>query len=66
MLLFVKVGVGGNESVRVPFTLPPNTENEGQFAFHVNSIAMPQRLKGILTYIVKVLLYSFLFESFFV
>jgi hypothetical protein len=46
--------MGTSDPVRVPFTLPPGTQNEGQFAFHVNSIAMPQRLKGILTFIVKV------------
>jgi AP-3 complex subunit delta-1 len=46
-------GVSSHDAVRVPFTLPPGTQNEGQFAFHVGSLAMPQRLKGTLTYIIK-------------
>ena len=44
----------GDDGVKVPFILLPNTENEGQFAFTVSSINMPQRLKGTLMYIVKV------------
>jgi AP-3 complex subunit delta-1 len=39
--------------VRVPFQLPPEAQNEGQFAFNVDAITMPQKLKGTLTYIVK-------------
>jgi len=38
----------------VPFTLPPGTQNEAQFEFYVNSISMPQRLKGTVTYVAKV------------
>jgi len=40
--------------VRVPFTLPAGAQNEAQFQFYVNSISMPQRLKGTLTYVAKV------------
>jgi len=42
------------DPVHVSFSLPPGTQNEAQFQFHVNSISMPQRLKGTLTYIAKV------------
>ncbi|KAI0240347.1 AP-3 complex subunit delta-1 [Lamellibrachia satsuma] len=43
----------GDDGVKVPFILLPNAENEGQFAFTVSSINMPQKLKGTLMYIVK-------------
>jgi len=40
--------------VRVPFVLAPSTQNEAQLQFLVNSISMPQKLKGTLTYVAKV------------
>jgi hypothetical protein len=40
--------------VRVPFTLPAEAQNEGQFAFTVKNINMSQKLKGTVVYIVKV------------
>ena len=46
--------MGGADPVSVPFTLPPGTQNEAAFQFHVSSISMPQRLKGTLTYVAKV------------
>ena len=45
---------GSCDPVRVPFTLLAGTQNEALFQFHVNSISMPQRLKGTLTYVSKV------------
>ena len=53
---------GDDPCVKVPFILLPSCENEGQFAFTISSIDMPQKLKGTLTYIIKVSatrLYSF-------
>ncbi|XP_064604156.1 AP-3 complex subunit delta-1-like isoform X2 [Liolophura sinensis] len=47
------VGASQHDSVKVPFVLLPNAQNEGQFAFTVSSITMPQRLRGTLTYILK-------------
>ena len=47
-------GVPAHEAVKVPFVLLPNAQNEGQFAFTVDSINMPQKLKGTLTYVTKV------------
>lgn len=41
------------DAVKVPFTLPPSAQNEAQFAFTVENINTPQRLKGTLTYILK-------------
>ena len=49
-----QLSLGGAEPVRVPFALPPSSQNEAQLQFLVNSIAMPQKLKGTLTYIAKV------------
>lgn len=47
-------GVGARddvqEGIRVPFQLPPGTANEAQFAFTVENIHMPQRLRGTFTY----------------
>ena len=42
------------DPILVPFTLPPNMTNEGQFAFTLESCVMCQFLRGVLTYIVKV------------
>lgn len=46
-------GRDNHDSIQVPFTLPPGTENEGQFAFNVENISMPQKLKGTLTYMIQ-------------
>ncbi|XP_030851518.1 AP-3 complex subunit delta-1 isoform X2 [Strongylocentrotus purpuratus] len=42
-----------HDGVKVPFQLPPEASNEGQFAFTIHAITMPQKLKGTLTYMVK-------------
>ncbi|KAL3868900.1 hypothetical protein ACJMK2_041656 [Sinanodonta woodiana] len=47
------IGLSSHEAVKVPFILPPNIMNEGQFAFTFQSISQPSKLKGTLTYIVK-------------
>ncbi|XP_069127630.1 AP-3 complex subunit delta-1-like [Argopecten irradians] len=47
------MGSSHHDAVKVPFVLLPNSQNEGQFAFTVQSINMPQKLKGTLTYILK-------------
>lgn len=44
------VGATPHDGIKVPFQLPTGTANEGQFAFSVESISMPQRLRGTLTY----------------
>lgn len=44
--------VNNQNSVKVPFQLPPGTTNEGQFAFDVDKVVMPQRLRGTLTYMI--------------
>lgn len=41
-----------HEGIKVPFQLPVHTTNEGQFAFKVECITVPQKLKGTLTYMV--------------
>ncbi|ESP05472.1 hypothetical protein LOTGIDRAFT_177167 [Lottia gigantea] len=49
-------GLGHNnqsDAVKVPFNILPESQNEGQFAFSVENITMPQKLRGTLTYIVK-------------
>ena len=48
------MGNTSHDAVQVPFVLPPNIENEGQFAFSVEGIQMPTKMKGTLTYMVKV------------
>ena len=48
-----QLGHDHNDSVKVPFTLPPGAQNEGQFAFTVEDITAPQKLRGTLTYILK-------------
>lgn len=47
------IGCSHHDAVKVPFVLLPNSQNEGQFAFTTQSINMPQKLKGTLTYILK-------------
>uniref|UniRef100_A0A8C2A5I0 AP-3 complex subunit delta-1 n=1 Tax=Cyprinus carpio TaxID=7962 RepID=A0A8C2A5I0_CYPCA len=46
-------GAGPHDSLTVPFQLPPGVSNEARFVFSVQSIVMPQKLKGTLTFIVK-------------
>uniref|UniRef100_A0A673MPL0 AP-3 complex subunit delta-1 n=1 Tax=Sinocyclocheilus rhinocerous TaxID=307959 RepID=A0A673MPL0_9TELE len=46
-------GAGAHDSLTVPFQLPPGVSNEARFVFSVQSIVMPQKLKGTLTFIVK-------------
>ncbi|XP_058494114.1 AP-3 complex subunit delta-1 isoform X1 [Solea solea] len=46
-------GSGPHDSLTVPFQLPPGVSNEARFVFTVQSIVMPQKLKGTLTFIVK-------------
>ncbi|XP_067824413.1 AP-3 complex subunit delta-1 isoform X2 [Heptranchias perlo] len=42
-----------HDGISVPFQLPPEVSNEARFVFIVESIVMPQKLKGTLTFIVK-------------
>jgi AP-3 complex subunit delta-1 len=51
--LFHQVGANAHDAVKVPFVLLPTAQNEGQFAFSLEHINMPQKMKGTLTYIVK-------------
>ncbi|XP_062419375.1 AP-3 complex subunit delta-1 isoform X4 [Pungitius pungitius] len=46
-------GSGPHDGLTVPFQLPPGVSNEARFVFAVQSIVMPQKLKGTLTFIVK-------------
>lgn len=46
-------GTSMHDAVQVPFVLLPESQNEGQFAFQVDSISMPQKMKGTVTYILK-------------
>ncbi|KAG7456877.1 hypothetical protein MATL_G00240590 [Megalops atlanticus] len=46
-------GAGPHEGLTVPFQLPPGGSNEVRFVFSVQCIAMPQKLKGTLTFIIK-------------
>lgn len=52
------MGSSHHDAIKVPFILLPNAQNEGQFAFNIQEIKVPQKLKGTLTYIVKVLVYD--------
>ncbi|KAL4235570.1 AP-3 complex subunit delta-1 [Mactra antiquata] len=47
------MGQSNHDAVKVPFVLPPNVSNEGQFAFSVESIIQPSKMKGTLTYMLK-------------
>lgn len=47
------IGQKSHDAIRVPFVLLPEAQNEGQFAFTVDNITTPQKLRGTLTYIVK-------------
>ncbi|XP_069784837.1 AP-3 complex subunit delta-1 isoform X1 [Narcine bancroftii] len=42
-----------HDGLSVPFQLPPGVLNEARFVFTVESIVMPQKLKGTLAFIVK-------------
>uniref|UniRef100_A0A3B3TAF1 AP-3 complex subunit delta n=1 Tax=Paramormyrops kingsleyae TaxID=1676925 RepID=A0A3B3TAF1_9TELE len=46
-------GASPHEAVTIPFQLPPGVSNEARFVFSVQSIVMPQKLKGTLAFIVK-------------
>uniref|UniRef100_A0A7N8X0T3 Adaptor related protein complex 3 subunit delta 1 n=1 Tax=Mastacembelus armatus TaxID=205130 RepID=A0A7N8X0T3_9TELE len=48
-------GSGPHDGLLVPFQLPPGVSNEARFVFTVQSIVMPQKLKGTLTFIAKVI-----------
>lgn len=48
------MGQSTHDAVKVPFVLPAEVSNEGQFAFSVDSIAQPSKMKGTLTYMLKV------------
>lgn len=48
------MGQKTHDAVKVPFVLLPEAQNEGQFAFMVDKIIMPQKMRGTLTYILKV------------
>jgi AP-3 complex subunit delta-1 len=54
LLIYFQIGCSHRDPVKVPFILLPNSQNEGQFAFSVESINIPQKLKGTLTYMEKV------------
>ncbi|XP_031566631.1 AP-3 complex subunit delta-1-like [Actinia tenebrosa] len=47
------IGYSSRDSIPVPFQLLPGSSNEGQFAFNVENITMPQKLRGTLTYMIK-------------
>ncbi|KAH9491695.1 AP-3 complex subunit delta-1 [Bulinus truncatus] len=47
------MGQKSHDAVKVPFVLLPEAQNEGQFAFLIDKITMPQKLRGTLTYILK-------------
>uniref|UniRef100_A0A0B7A1L1 AP-3 complex subunit delta n=1 Tax=Arion vulgaris TaxID=1028688 RepID=A0A0B7A1L1_9EUPU len=47
------IGHKSHDAVKVPFVLLPEAQNEGQFAFTVDQITIPQKLRGTLTYIRK-------------
>ncbi|KAM3856015.1 AP-3 complex subunit delta-1 isoform 6-T8 [Vipera latastei] len=42
-----------HDGIPVPFQLPPGVSNEAQFVFTLQTIAMAQKLKGTLSFIVK-------------
>uniref|UniRef100_A0A8C5EZ27 AP-3 complex subunit delta-1 n=1 Tax=Gouania willdenowi TaxID=441366 RepID=A0A8C5EZ27_GOUWI len=46
-------GSGPHDGFTVPFQLPPGVSNEARLVFTVQSIVMPQKMKGTLTFIVK-------------
>uniref|UniRef100_A0A8C4J388 AP-3 complex subunit delta-1 n=1 Tax=Dromaius novaehollandiae TaxID=8790 RepID=A0A8C4J388_DRONO len=47
-------GSSVHDGIPVPFQLPPGISNEAQFVFTLQSIVMAQKLKGTLSFIVKV------------
>ncbi|XP_048758475.2 AP-3 complex subunit delta-1-like isoform X2 [Ostrea edulis] len=51
--LIRSMGSSHHDAIKVPFILLPNAQNEGQFAFTVHEIKVAQKLKGTLTYILK-------------
>ncbi|XP_053559053.1 AP-3 complex subunit delta-1 isoform X2 [Bombina bombina] len=46
-------GSSVHDGIQVPFQLPPGVSNEAKFVFTVQSIVMPQKLKGTLSFIAK-------------
>ena len=53
--LLFQMGSSTHEGVKVPFQLPPGMANECQMTFYVKSFLMPQKLRGTVTYMAKVL-----------
>lgn len=54
VLCVTQMGASSHDVVKVPFQLPPQTANECQFVFYVQSFLVPQKLRGTTTYMVKV------------
>ncbi|XP_078738974.1 AP-3 complex subunit delta-1-like isoform X7 [Lampetra fluviatilis] len=53
MRLLRPPGAAANDGIAVPFQLPAGVSNEMHVAFNVQSIVMPQKLKGSLAFMVK-------------
>lgn len=58
IFVFLQIGQTTHDAVQVPFILPSGVSNEGQFAFSVESLSQPTKLKGTLTYMVKVWVFN--------
>ena len=43
------------DTIKIPFSLTSNAENEVQFYFNANECTFAQKLKGTLTYMIKVI-----------
>ncbi|KAM8940067.1 AP-3 complex subunit delta-1 isoform 2-T2 [Pelodytes ibericus] len=51
--MFRPEGATVHDGIPIPFQLPPGVSNETKFVFTVQSIIMPQKLKGTLSFISK-------------
>lgn len=43
-----------SETIKIPFALNSNTENQAEYIFSASDCTFPQKLKGTLTYMLKV------------
>ena len=54
-----------NETVRIPFNLNADSENEVEFLFNANDCTFQQKLKGTLTYMLKVIYSNFILKKYY-
>ena len=48
-----KLNHSSGESIKIPFTLQPSSQNEIEYLFNATDCTFPHKIKGSMTYMVK-------------